>query len=206
VKIYEPIPLTIENLEPAAEVMEGAFAADPGLLFVLPDSQERNRLGSSLSRAMLRYCIRCGSPLTTPPPIRGVALWFAPEAAPPTRAELDETGIGRVPRQIGQEAWSRFERMLVHLDALHLEHAPDPHWYLAMLGVDPSHQRKGIGEQLMLGVFQAADSAGLACYLEAPTAGNARYYARRGFEVVAETDIPDSDVHVWMMRRDPRSG
>jgi hypothetical protein len=52
-------------------------------------------------------------------------------------------------------------------------------------------------------VFAAADREGLRCYLEAPTEGNARYYERRGFRVVAETDIPDSDVHIWMMRREP---
>lgn len=44
---------------------------------------------------------------------------------------------------------------------------------------------------------------GLCCYLEAPTAGNARYYERRGFRVLAETNVPDSDVHVWLMRREP---
>ena len=52
-------------------------------------------------------------------------------------------------------------------------------------------------------VFATADRDGLCCYLEAPTAGNARYYERRGFQVVAETDIPDSNVHLWMMRREP---
>ncbi len=53
-------------------------------------------------------------------------------------------------------------------------------------------------------VFAAADRDGLCCYLEAPTADNARYYARRSFRVVAETDVPKSSVHVWLMRREPR--
>ena len=56
----------------------------------------------------------------------------------------------------------------------------------------------------MCPVFAAADRDGLCCYLEAPTADNAHYYARRGFRVVAETDVPNSDVHVWLMRREPR--
>jgi len=56
----------------------------------------------------------------------------------------------------------------------------------------------------MCPVFAAADRDGLCCYLEAPTADNARYYARRGFRVVAETDVPNSGVHVWLMRREPR--
>ena len=52
-------------------------------------------------------------------------------------------------------------------------------------------------------VFAAADRDGLCYHLEAPTADNARYYERRGFRVLAETDVPDSDVHIWLMRRDP---
>ena len=72
-----------------------------------------------------------------------------------------------------------------------------------MLGVDPAWQRQGIGESLMQPVFAAADRDGLCCYLEAPTAGNALYYERRGFRVLAETDVPDSHVHVWLMRREP---
>jgi GNAT superfamily N-acetyltransferase len=78
-----------------------------------------------------------------------------------------------------------------------------PHWYLALLGVDPIAQRQGIGERLMQQVTMQADRDGLACYLEAPSAENARYYKRRGFRVVLESDIPECAAHVWHMRRDP---
>ena len=198
-----PVPLDPVGLDAAADVLVRSFADDPGLRFVLPDSADRDRLGPSLARAVLRYALRCGAPLVTRDVVRGVALWFPPEAPAPTDADLVDTGIAGVPEQIGPHAWQRCKRLLDHLDALHPRYAPDPHWYLAMLGVDPASQRQGIGEALMQPVFAAADRHGLCCYLEAPTAGNARYYERRGFRVVAETDVPDSDVHVWLMRREP---
>jgi ribosomal protein S18 acetylase RimI-like enzyme len=141
----------------------------------------------------------------TPEPVRGVALWFAPDAPVPQRVDLESTGIAGVPGQIGPAAWERLQRLIDHLDAWHPVYAPEPHWYLAMLGVDPVWQRQGIGEELMRPVFEEADRQGLTCYLEAPTAGNARYYERRGFQVLAETDIPDSTVHIWLMRREPTS-
>jgi len=198
-----PVPLELEHVEDAAGVLLRSFADDPGLCFTLPAASDRDRLGPSLARAAVHYALRCGSPLVTPEVVRGVALWFPPDAPAPTDSDLVETGLAAVPEQIGPEAWRRFKRLLDHLDALHPRHAPEPHWYLAMLGVDPAWQRRGIGEALMRPVFAAADRAGVPCYLEAPTDGNARYYARRGFRVMAETDVPDSDVHVWLMRREP---
>lgn len=201
--VAEPVPLTPAEIDAAAAVLVGSFVGDPGLLFVLPDGADRDRLGPSLARSVVRYALRCGTPLVTSDVMRGIALWLPPDAPTPSDADLAETGIAAVPAQIGPAAWQRFKRLLDHLDALHPRYAPGPHWYLAMLGVDPAWQRQGIGEALMRPVFAAADRDGLCCYLEAPTAGNARYYSRRGFHVVAETDIPDSDVHIWLMRREP---
>jgi GNAT superfamily N-acetyltransferase len=198
-----PVPLDSSRVDDAADVLVQSFAGDPGLSFVLPNRADRDRLGPSLARAAIRYALCCGAPLVTPDMVRGVALWFPPNAPAPTNADLADTGLAAVPEQIGPDAWQRFQRMLDHLDALHPRYAPEPHWYLAMLGVDPRWQRHGIGEALMHPVFAAADRDGLCCYLEAPTADNARYYERRGFQVLAETDVPESDVHVWLMQRQP---
>jgi ribosomal protein S18 acetylase RimI-like enzyme len=197
------MPLDPSQVDDAADVLIRSFADDPGLCFVLPDRADRYRLGPSLARAALRYALCCGAPLVTPDVVRGVALWFPPDAPAPTEAVLTETGLAAVPDQIGPDAWQRFQRLLDHLDALHPRYAPDPHWYLAMLGVDPAWQRQGVGEALMQPIFAAADRDGLSCYLEAPTEDNARYYERRGFRVLGEADVPDSNVHVWLMRREP---
>lgn len=198
------VPLSPEQVEAAAGVLVRSFVDDPGLHFVLPDRAAQDRHAPMLARAAVRYALRCGAPLTTPDGVRGVALWFPPETAAPTEADLSETGLAAVPEQIGGEAWQWFKRLLDHVDALHPCYAPEPHWYLALLGVDPPWQRQGIGEALMRPVFAAADRDGLCCYLDAPTADNARYYARCGFRVLTETDVPSSGVHVWLMRREPR--
>ena len=203
--LAEPVPLSKDDIDAAAGVLVRSFADDPGLLFVLPEAEERSRLVPTLARTVLHYALLCGAPLVTSGDIRGAALWFPPNAPPPTAAQLEVTGISAAPGLLGPSAFGRLNRLLDHVDAFHPLHAPDPHWYLAMLGVDPIWQRIGIGEALMGPVFAAADRDGLCCYLEAPTASNADYYGRRGFDVIAETDIPDSDVHIWMMRRDPKT-
>jgi ribosomal protein S18 acetylase RimI-like enzyme len=164
-----PVPLDPGDVSAAADVLVRSFADDPGLHFVLPDAADRERLGSSLAHAVIRYALRCGTPLATAGKVRGVALWFPPDAPAPTGADLAETGLAAVPDQIGPDAWGRFQRLLDHLDALHPRYAPEPHWYLAMLGVDPAWQRQGLGEALLRPIFAMADRDGLCCYLEAPT-------------------------------------
>jgi GNAT superfamily N-acetyltransferase len=198
-----PVPLDPAHIKEAVDVLVRSFADDPGVRFVLPDAADRERHAPSLAQAAVRYALRRGTPLVTPGAVRGAALWFQPDAPSPTDGDLEATGLAAVPDRIGLDAWGRLRRLLEHLDALHPRYAPEPHWYLAMLGVDPVWQRRGIGEALMRPVFAAADRAGLCCYLEAPTAENARYYARRGFHVVGETAVPASDVRVWLMRREP---
>ena len=41
-----------------------------------------------------------------------------------------------------------------------------PHWYLMVIGTDPSKQGQGLGSALMEVVTSQADSAGVPCYLE----------------------------------------
>jgi len=200
--LFEPAVLSMADLDATADILVRSFAADPGVLFVLPDALERERLGPSLSRAMVRLAVRCGAPLIASPPVRGFALWFPPDAPVPTAVDIEETGLAGVREEIGREAWARLKALMDLLDASHPRYAPDLHWYLAMLGVDPDWQGQGIGEALMRPVFERADSDGVPCYLEAPTIENVRYYQRRGFAVVGEADVPGSDVHIWFMRRE----
>lgn len=157
------VALDPPHVDAAVGVLVRSFADDSGLCFVLPDRVDRDRLGPSLAHAAIRYPLRCGAPLATPGAVRGVALWFRPDAGAPTGADRSETGLAGGPAQVEPEAWTRLERLLTHLDAFHPLHAPQPHWYVAMPGVDPAWQRQGISEALMAPVFAAADRDGLCC-------------------------------------------
>ena len=101
---FDLIPLEPSHVEDAAGVLVRSFTDDPGLRLILPNSANRARLGPSLARAVLRYALRCGAPLVTPEVVRGVDLWFPPEAPAPTDDDLAETGLAAIPEQIGPEA------------------------------------------------------------------------------------------------------
>jgi len=197
------VPLADMHLDDASTVLARAFAEDPGLVYVLPDPVRRTQLAPKLAGAGLRYAVRCGSPLVTVGHIRGVAIWFAPDAAPPSEADVVDSGISAVPETLGSESWERLKCLLDHLDELHAKTVPEPHWYLTVLAVDPAWQRRGIGMALMQPVFDVADRDGVACYLESPTAENTRYYGQRGFRTIDETIVPGSDFTISLMVREP---
>ena len=77
-------------------------------------------------------------------------------------------------------------RLLNRTDAVHPH---EPHWYLALLGIDPSYQRTGAGAALLEPVLARCDEQRLPAYLETQKPENVSWYARFGFEVVEQVDI-----------------
>ncbi len=88
-------------------------------------------------------------------------------------------------------------------DDVHARVVSAPHWYLGALGVDPAHQRMGIGARLLLPVLAKADAEGQACFLETQTEDNVRFYERQGFEVANAGEVPGTGMKMWAMLRQP---
>ena len=82
-------------------------------------------------------------------------------------------------------------------------HPSEPHVYLALLGVDPSAQGKGIGKQLLQPRLDHCDESGLPVYLETQKPDNLPFYERFGF-TVRDTVAFDKSPTLWSMWRDPR--
>jgi len=78
-----------------------------------------------------------------------------------------------------------------------------PHWYLAVLGTDPSRQGRGLGSAVLAPVLEQCDGDGVAAYLESSKERNIRFYARHGFRVTGEIKLPRGP-RMWAMWRDPR--
>jgi|SRR5271165_6985949 len=78
-----------------------------------------------------------------------------------------------------------------------------PHWYLAVLGTDPSAQGRGLGSAALRPVLERCDSDGIGAYLESSKERNIDFYARHGFRVTRELRLPLGPP-VWAMWRDPR--
>ena len=83
-------------------------------------------------------------------------------------------------------------------------HPSEPHWYLAVIGSDPTVRGGGFGQALMQSRLDRVDAEHAPAYLESSNPDNIPYYMRFGFEVTGEIELPDGGPSMWPMWRAPR--
>lgn len=77
-------------------------------------------------------------------------------------------------------------------------HPTSPFAYLWYIGVDPQHQNKGIGSQLLKELIEEYDRRNLPLYLETSTSRNIPWYKKYGFETYQKIDL---SYKLFMLRR-----
>jgi ribosomal protein S18 acetylase RimI-like enzyme len=120
---------------------------------------------------------------------------------------MARAGMLAAPLRIPWAALGRISIMEEYAVRLHRRHAPDRHWYLSQLGVEPERQGQGVGSALVGGMLSRIEADHLLCYLETANAANLAFYRRHGFQVVADGTVKSggvpSEVHLWAMLRPP---
>jgi ribosomal protein S18 acetylase RimI-like enzyme len=198
------VPLAMAQRGQAANLLAKAFHDDPLYVLVVPEEGKRANVLSWLFDRVIAYSLLYGQVHTTPV-LEGVACWLPPGQTEVTLGRLVRSGLYAVPLRLGVAAYRRFDAYLRYVDTLHKRYAPEPHWYLWALGVDPPRQGRGIGSRLLEPVLARAGADGAACYLDTGTERNVLFYEKRGFQAVHEGQVPKLGVQVWAMLRGARS-
>jgi ribosomal protein S18 acetylase RimI-like enzyme len=195
----EVVRLDPERLAEASTVLARAFQDDPAWVWLIPDADKRQRLLPWLFR--VGFDVTAADVWTTAGVIRGAARWLPP-GRPPMRVGPTLRALVTTPFRLGS-AIAPFLSYGRAVEALRAEAMPEPHWYLAGIGVDPSAQRRGIGAALLEPGLTAAARAGLPAALLTNSASNLPFYERHGFRVVREGETPKGGPHAWAMVRAP---
>jgi len=171
------------RLPAAADTLAAAMAGSPWIEWVFAGQPRDLR---ALYAFYLEVALRCGEVWATPG-AEAVACWTHSEREGEAAA-LFERPDAPVPTAREQQA-----------AALLAGHAPvDPHWRLAAVAVVPEQQGRGLGTRVLQ---PRLAEAGLVS-LETSSADNVRFYARLGFAVTAEVELPDGP-RTWVMQRSP---
>jgi GNAT superfamily N-acetyltransferase len=129
----------------------------------------------------------------------GAAIWLPPGAwRVPVTTTLRE--LGPMIRVFGPRLPLAF-RSRLRMEGRHPR--KPPHTYLAVMGVAPEWQGKGLGSMLMHPGLESLDAERAPAYLEASTPRSRELYRRHGFEVTGEFNLPSDGPPVWQMWREP---
>lgn len=164
----------------AIAVQTMAFARDPVMRWMYPEAETYLRHFPDFARAFGGAAF-ASETAHVAGDFGGVAMWLPPGV------EVDGEPIAAIINE-SVEA-SKLDTGFAVLEEMGRLHIEEPHWYLAMVGVDPSHQGRGIGSTLLDHALAQCDAAGLPAYLESSNPANLPLYERHGFRVVATIEI-----------------
>ena len=175
-------------------IMVLAFSSDPVVRWVWPDPQQYLKHFPSFVRAFGGKAFETGSAYYVDD-YAGAALWLPPNV------HFDENAVTAVFQETVSEEIQRagfgvFEQMAKY-------HPAEPHWYLPVLGVDPSRHSKGLGSVLMKYALDQCDRERMPAYLESSNPRNIPFYKRHGFEVLGTIPAGKS-LSVYPMLRVPK--
>lgn len=122
----------------------------------------------------------------------GVALWVPPGIEPDAQALVD-----LIQHSVAEQKQAD---MLAVLEQMEHYHPTEPHWYLAILGVEPKQQGKGYGSALIQNILQECDCTQTPAYLESSNPSNVPFYERHGFETIGTIQAGTSPTLFPMIR------
>jgi len=186
----------------AVDCLATAFAEDPITGFLLQAGLNyRERLMHFFS-LLARARIALGMPVLVAratSSIHGAAMGNT-TAPPPWSSELEEE-------------WSRLElatpgfndRAALYDEIAERSKPPMPHYYLGVIGIDPTMQGLGIGARLLKSFCDRSVSDPLSegVHLETANPSNVRFYERAGFAVTGEGSLGSATL--WCMFLSHRS-
>lgn len=188
-----------------ARVLARAFADDPLNVEFVPDQERRQKVLRSIFEFLLRHGCAAGQVCVSDGGIEGVAVWFESERLGMSWWSALRCGGLKVIFGVERRVLARYQEFGRLAREVQARVAPEPHLYLAMLGVDPEHQGRGLGRRLVEAMLEQADREGRRSYLETEVERNIGFYRRFGFEVAEELALPRTAVVVRAMVRGPES-
>lgn len=211
-EIYHLKKLLEDQIEEASRVLGRAFQDDPLFVYCFPDPIEREIKTATHCEWLILLGILSGKAYITSNNIEGVAVWH-PYAIEDKKGGEKSKEIMRRLRKVRRELFSNVlyrERLSIFeeiANSFQVEHVNFPHWYLAIIGVDPIHQGKGYGSKLLRVRLAEINEQNLPCYLHTENERNVKFYEHFGFELIGKSKVPNSDFyHHPMLQNKKKKG
>jgi len=195
-------PATRADIGALSVALGRAFFDDPVMRWMLPDDGLRRRKLHKLFASITRYHHLSRGGVEVAPHsdgIGGAALWD-----PPGQWQTSRIDEFRAIPGLFLAFGASLRKGLEVTELMKEAHPEEPHWYLAVIGSDPTVRGKGFGQALMRSRLDRCDAEHAPAYLESSNPDNVPYYERFGFEVTGEITLPNGGPSLVPMWRPAR--
>ncbi len=196
-------PAAPSDLDPAVTCLAAAFSEDPITGFLLQGGPHYQHHVTQFFSLLMRARIALGMPVLVARDgarLQGAAMGYT-TARPVWPAAITED-------------WNRFEnanpgladRMARYDEIAEKYKPPAPHYYLGVIGMDPTMRGLGLGTRL-LDLFcelSARDPVSSGVYLETANPSNVRFYERAGFEETGRGSLGGATLRCMYLPHRPR--
>jgi len=128
------------------------------------------------------------------------AVWI-----PPDGSELSSAQEQQINAVLFESLGARASSVLEAFERLAEARPTEPHYYLTLLGTDPTYGGRGIGQRLLSANLERVDAAGAPAYLEASDE-LVPLYERFGFQVLRRFALDDGPTVNGMWREPEAPG
>ncbi|HVE76150.1 MAG TPA: GNAT family N-acetyltransferase [Actinomycetota bacterium] len=196
-------PLKEQDSGLAGSVLSRALQHDPLRAYIIPDAAERLEKSPASLEPFVRLGLSTGAAWSAGSAPEGVLIAQPPgfDVTPEIAAEI---GLMALPSILGTDAWIRQGEVFEYLEEHHRNEVQGPHWYVAVVGVNPARQRQGIGRELFATIFAEADRTGTPVYLDTAQPLNRAFFESVGLELIFESVHPASGLNLQTYRRGSR--
>jgi GNAT superfamily N-acetyltransferase len=187
-----------EDVPRLARSLAQAYRFNPFVRWMFAEDLSATRL-EGLFRSLVEFGV-CHGLVYRSTEGDGAAIWFPPIG--------DERYVpDHPPADVAADTaeWSSGRRVAA-LQALAASRPADPHFYLDAVGVVPSRRRLGVASDLLEPALAECDVKSIGAYLENSDPANTSFYARHGFEEVAQIVMPEGAPPIVSMWRPPQVG
>jgi GNAT superfamily N-acetyltransferase len=184
------------EVDTIATTLAEALAADPGWIYLFGDERQRVPRMTSMLRTMIGGAYLGLGATWSCAGGGAAAVWM-----PPGQRDVSVgKQLALAPRMLWQTRGAVVRALRSRAVMEH--HAPkEPHHYLAILGVAPAHQGRGLGAKVVAPVLDTCDATRTLAWLESTNPANHGFYRRLGFVVAHEETLRGGPTFTFFARQ-----
>ena len=203
-KLDELYKLQKTDFKKAGKVLADAFEEDPIWSRIFSDNKIKAQKINYNFEIPIRYAFKYGEVFASSSNLEGIAAWLPDSTADMTIWRIIRSGAMKLALKLGFKIGKKMAKIFKPIEKDRKEHMKNTSYiYILIIGVKQEYQNQGFGGKILHALFEESDKTHTPLYLETETTDNVRMYEKYGFKTLEKIVLPELDLPMWEMKRDP---